>query len=172
MSAARRSQPGALAGTFDRFGDVALALEQAAAALARLQILLAGHPLTPAWLWRARLEAASRRDDRGCAIPHGPHRGDHRPWCHLRRGPLCRCPSGAVPLALSLWRWFAGPDAARTEATRHAAAALAASGHASPLLGAVLGIRAWLDCGGERPLRAPSPSIGSAAGCCPSRPRR
>lgn len=63
--------------------------------------------------------------------------------------------------ALSLWRWFVRPDEAQTEATRRAAAALAASESASPLIAGALGARDWLDQhgwpaqSGERPaLRA------------------
>ena len=40
--------------------------------------------------------------------------------------------------AFRLWGWFAQPDAAQTQAIERAAAALSASGHASPLLGAAL----------------------------------
>jgi hypothetical protein len=57
--------------------------------------------------------------------------------------------------ALGLWRWFARPDEAHSEAIGSAAAALSAIQQASPLLGAALGVRAWLDRDGERPpLRA------------------
>ncbi len=57
--------------------------------------------------------------------------------------------------ALGLWRWFAQPEAAQSEAIACAAAALPATEQASPLLGAALGIHGWLDRGGERPpLRA------------------
>ena len=42
---------------FDRFAALSAALEQAAAAIARLDALLTGHPLTTAWLWRIRLDA-------------------------------------------------------------------------------------------------------------------
>jgi hypothetical protein len=58
--------------------------------------------------------------------------------------------------AFALYRWFAAPDAAEQAALADAAAHLdaVANGH-SPLLGAALGVHAWLDRGGERPpLRA------------------
>src|SRR5260370_8117789 len=47
-------------GALDRFADLAGALEGAAAAIARLDTRLTGHPLAPAWLWRIRLEAVRR----------------------------------------------------------------------------------------------------------------
>ena len=57
--------------------------------------------------------------------------------------------------ALGLWRWFARPSEAQTEAIGCAAATLPAAGQGSPLLGAALGVRAWLDHDGARPpLRA------------------
>jgi hypothetical protein len=58
--------------------------------------------------------------------------------------------------AFSLYRWFSAPDEAQPAAIAEAAAHLdsVADGH-SPLLGAALGVHAWLDRGGERPpLRA------------------
>jgi hypothetical protein len=58
--------------------------------------------------------------------------------------------------AFGLYRWFSAPDAAQQAAIAEAAAHLdsVAAGH-SPLLGAALGVPAWLDRDGEQPpLRA------------------
>ncbi len=60
--------------------------------------------------------------------------------------------------AFQLWGWLTRPDVEQSQAIERAAAALSASGHASPLLGAALAVRAWLDGGGDRaPLRAALP---------------
>ena len=40
---------------------LAVALEHAAAAVARLDMALLGHPLAAAWAYRARLDAVRRR---------------------------------------------------------------------------------------------------------------
>ena len=56
-AAARGERMRAAPGMFDRFAALPGALEQAAAAIARLDALLTGHPLTTAWQWRIRLDA-------------------------------------------------------------------------------------------------------------------
>jgi hypothetical protein len=53
--------------------------------------------------------------------------------------------------ALGLWRWFVHPDPAQLDTIQRAAATLSATERASPLLGAALGVHAWLDGEGERP---------------------
>lgn len=45
---------------FDRFAAVSGALEHAAAAIPPLDALVTGYPLSPAWRWRLRLDAARR----------------------------------------------------------------------------------------------------------------
>ena len=45
----------------ESFAPLAGSLERAAAAIARLDTLLTGHPLAAAWVWRSRLEAAPSR---------------------------------------------------------------------------------------------------------------
>lgn len=141
-------------------GDVAGALEAAAAAIARLDVLLAGHPLMRAWAWRSGLEAVRRQaavDGRAvdpwhlAAIIEGVRFRMDRAEAMIDRGAIFE----AARHALSLWRWFARPDDAQSEAIEQAAAALAASASPSPLIGAALAAHAWLDQGGERPaLRA------------------
>jgi hypothetical protein len=118
--------------------------------------MLSGHPLAPAWLWRIRLEAVRRQAlADGLAID---------PW-HLAatiEGVRFRMDRGvemidrgaifaAARPALELWRWFVHPDRAQLETIERAGAALLATERTSPLLGAALGVHAWLDGDGERP---------------------
>ena len=139
----------------------ALALEPAAAAVARLDAALLGHPLAAAWAYRARLDAVRRQAAAdGKAID---------PWhlATLVEGVRLRLDPGAPVIdrgaifdaarhAFALYRWYSRPDDAQQAAISVAAAHLAkvADDH-SPLLGAAYAIHAWLDRGGERPpLRA------------------
>ena len=159
-AAARGEPKGVSPGPLDRFAGLAGALEHAASAIARLDALSAGHPLLSAWLWRSRLEAVRRHA--GCdghaiepwhlaAMIEGVRFRMDRAAAIIERGAIFE----AARHAFHLWGWLARPDAAQTQAIERAAAALAASQSPSPLLGAALGVRAWLDQGGERaPLRA------------------
>src|ERR1700720_3183909 len=157
---AQWSAPGAAGGTLARFADLADALEHAARAIARLDALLTGHPLGPAWLWRIRLEAVRRQaaaDGRAidpwhlAALIEGIRFRMDRGAAMIDRGTIF----AAARHALGLWGWFARPDEAHSEAIGCAGAVLSATDQASPLLGAALGVRAWLDRDGERPpLRA------------------
>ena len=145
---------------FDQFAALSAALEQAAAAIARLDALLTEHPLTTAWLWRIRLDAVRRHaacDGRVidpwhlAAVIEGVRFRMDDAEAIIDRGAIFE----AARHAFGLWRWFTQPNAAQRQAIEHAAAALSGNGQASPLLGAALGVRAWLDDGGERPpLRA------------------
>jgi len=156
----RRTASGPSGDALTRFTDIAGALERASGAIARLDALLTGHPLEPAWLWRIRLEAVRRQaaiDGRVidpwhlAAIIEGVRFRMDRVVAIIDRGAIFE----AARHALGLWRWFARPDEAQTESIGCAAAALPAAGQGSPLLGAALGVRAWLDHDGERPpLRA------------------
>ena len=137
------------------------ALERAAGMIARLDAAVAHHPLAPAWAWRARLDAVHRQaavDGRAidpwhlAALIEGVRlRLDHVPPM-LERGLVF----AAAQHAFGLYRWFVTPDRARLAAIAEAATDLEAVGDTySPLLGAALGVHAWLDKGGERPpLRA------------------
>jgi hypothetical protein len=141
---------------------LAAALEHAARAVARLGSALAGHPLAPAWAWRARLDAVRRQaaaDGRAidpwhlAAVIEGVRlRVEHVPPM-LERGLLF----AAAGHAFGLYRWFSRPDEPQQAAIAAAAAhldAVAGDDHA-PLLGGALGVHAWLDQGGELPpLRA------------------
>jgi hypothetical protein len=136
-------------------------LERAAGMIARLDAALAFHPLRPAWVWRARLDAIRRQaavDGKAidpwhlAALIEGVRlRVDHLPPL-LERGLLF----AAARHAFDLYHWFVKPDRARQEAIGIAAAHLeGVAGGQSPLHGAALGVHAWLDRGGERPpLRA------------------
>src|SRR5271170_4218419 len=132
-------------------------LERTAAIIARLDAALAAHPLRPAWAWRARLEAIRHQaavDGRAidpwhlAALIEGVRlRLDQMPVL-IDRGMLF----AAAQHAFTLYRWFCGPDPAQREAIEQAAEHLERVGGAhSPLIGAALGVHAWLDQGGERP---------------------
>jgi len=135
-------------------------LEAAAAAIARLDSALDSHPLAPAWVYRARLDAVRREAAVDGQIID--------PW-HLAaviEGVRFRM-TGDTPLdrgtvfaaarhALDLYRWRMRPGEARQAEIVRAAAHLheAAAPH-SPLIGAAASLHSWLGCGGGRaPMRA------------------
>jgi hypothetical protein len=140
---------------------VAAHLERAAGVVARLDSAVARHPLAPAWAYRARLDAIRRQAAVDGQVIDPWHlaaliegvrlRVDNVPPM-LERGLVF----AAARHAFGLYRWFVKPDQAQRAAIAEAAAKLEAVGDAhSPLLGAALGVHAWLDKGGERePLRA------------------
>ncbi len=149
-AASARPLPAPSHNPLDRFGEIAGALERAAAAIAKLDALLAGHPLTPAWLWRSRLEAVRRQAAADglsidpwhlAAIIEGVRFRMDRGRAIIDRGAIFE----AARHALSLWRWFARPDEAQLQAIERAAVVLGANESASPLIAAALGARAWLD---------------------------
>jgi hypothetical protein len=174
--------PGATPAEPDRVLTDALA--QAAAALARLDQALDNHPLLPAFLYRARLEAVRRQAaSDGLAID---------PWhlaallegLRLRMGSALRIiDRGAIfeagRHAFALHQWLVAPDFDQEGEIQRAEAALAAAaGKATPLLAAALGFHAWIEAGGARApiraavvrfwvgrrlLRAPVPLTGTAA---------
>ena len=159
---AARGPLGATPGMFDQFAALSGALKQAAAAFARLDALLTGHPLAAAWRWRIRLYAVRRHA--ACdglmidpwhlaAVIEGVRFRMDGAAAIIDRGAIFEAARHAF--RLWRWRWFVQPDAAQTQAIERAVAALSANRQASPLLGAALGVRAWLDNGGNRPaLRA------------------
>ena len=127
------------------------ALAQAAAALARLDQALAGHPLLPAFLHRARLDAVRRQAAvDGQAID---------PW-HLAAvlegfrlrmdGALRIIDRGAILAAarhaLDLHQWLVAPDFDQEGACSapHRSSRAAAASGATPLLAAATGLHAWL----------------------------
>jgi hypothetical protein len=160
------------------------ALSQAAAALARLDQALDNHPLLPAFLHRARLEAVRRQAGTdGLAID---------PWhlAALLEGLRLRMDAAlriidrgaifeAARHALQLHQWLTAPDFDQEGEVQRAEAALAAeAATATPLLAAASGFHAWIEAGGARApmraalirfwmrrrlLRAPVPLTGTAA---------
>src|SRR5271169_5894443 len=133
------------------------ALERAAGMIPRLDSALTADPLSPAWAWRARLDAIRQQaavDGQAidpwhlAALSEGVRlRLDHMPVL-IDRGMLF----AAAQHAFMLYRWFCGPDAGQRAAIEQAAAHLERVGGAySPLVRAALGGHAWLDQGGERP---------------------
>ena len=164
--------------------SLASALECAAAAVARLDQALVMHPLRPAFLHRARLEAVRRQagiDGQAidpwhlAAVLEGLRlRMDHALRI-IDRGMIFE----AARHALRLHQWLTLPDFDQEGEIQHAAATLvAAEAGATPLLAAAHGLHAWLDGGGARApmraalirhwtrhglLRAPVPLTGTAA---------
>ena len=162
---------------------VAPALTHAAGALARLDQATAVHPLRPALLYRARLDAVRRQAAiDGWVID---------PW-HLAavidgltprvqgeriadRGAMFE----AARQALGLYQWLIEPNIDQEREVQTAQAALAAqAGVGTPLLAAAQGLHAWLERGGARApartalirfwgsaglLRTPLPITGVAA---------
>jgi hypothetical protein len=140
---------------------LAAALERAAAAIARLDQALTGHPLQRAFLYRARLEAVRQQAAVDGQVIDPWHLAAVLEGLRLRMEHALRIiDRGAVfeaaRHALALHQWLSAPDLAQEGAIRSAAAHLAASGsEAPPLLAAALGAHAWLEQGGARaPLRA------------------
>ena len=146
---------------------------------ARLDQALAGHPLLPAFLHRARLDAVRRQAAvDGQAID---------PW-HLAAvlegfrlrmdGALRIIDRGAILAAarhaLDLHQWLVAPDFDQEGAVQRAEqvlAAAAASG-ATPLLAAATGLHAWLGGDGQqrwrRKQRLAAPARRSAPPWCGS----
>ena len=136
---------------------VAAGLERAAGAIARLDSAVAHHPLAPAWAYRARLDAIRRQAAVDGQVIDPWHLAALIEGVRFRLGGSpAMIDRGAVfaaaQHAFGLYRWFVTPDQAQRAAIAEAAAHLEAVGDShSPLLGAALGVHAWLDRGGERP---------------------
>jgi hypothetical protein len=141
---------------------VADALARAAAAVARVDQALTGHPLLSAFLYRTRLEAVRRQTAvdgqaidpwhlaavlEGPSPAHGPCSAHHR----SRHDPL-----DAARHALYLRAWLTSPDFDQEGDIQRAEVALAAFSRVTPLLAAPLGAHAWLD-GGEEDRRCGRP---------------
>ena len=157
---------------------VAASLERAAGAVARLDSALARHPLAPAWAYRARLDAIRRHAAVDGQVIDPWHLAALIEGVRFRLGGSAAViDRGAVFAAahhgFGLYRWFSAPDEAQQVAIDEAAAHLdAVADRHSPLLGAALGVHAWLDRHGERPplraaLAAYWPRRGVTALPCP-----
>jgi hypothetical protein len=165
--------------------DLLGALAAAAAAIARLDQALAGHPLLPALLYRARLEAVRRQAATDGQYIDPWHLAAVLEGLRLRMDHALRIIDRGMILdaarhALVLHQWLAEPDGAQNMEIQRAERVLAeASVGAPPLLTAALGFHAWLaDGDGRRApmrsaltrhwmktglLRAPVPLTGAAA---------
>jgi hypothetical protein len=139
---------------------LASSLERVAGAIARLDSLLAGHPLAPAWAYRARLDAVRRQAAVDGQIIDPWHLAALIEGVRFRLDSPALIDRGAVFAAarhaFELYQWFAKPDLEQQAAIAEAAAHLERLGNGwSPLLAAALGVHDWLDQGGERaPFRA------------------
>jgi hypothetical protein len=167
--------------------DVAAALAHAAAAIARLDQALVAHPLLPAFLYRARLEAVRRQAAVDGAAIDPWHLAAVLEGLRLRMDHALRIVDrgaifAAARHALELHQWLVAPDFDQEGAIQRAEAALGA-GQGTTLLAAATGLHAWLaaadpgDGGGRaagraamvrfwtghRLLRAPIPLTGAAA---------
>jgi hypothetical protein len=162
------------------------ALAQAAAAIARLDQALAGHPLLPAFLHRARLEAVRRQAAVDGKAVDPWHLAAVLEGLRLRMdGALRIVDRGAILAAarhaLELHQWLTAPDFDQEGAVQVAEADLATYNAGPPLLTAAVWLHAWLagnGHGGGRPparaalvrfwtkhrlLRAPVPLTGARA---------
>jgi hypothetical protein len=157
-------------------------LVRAAAAFARLDQALTRHPLTPALLHRARLDAV-RRQAAADDIAIDPwHLAAVLEGLRLRMDHALRIiDRGAIFVAarhaLEQHQWLAAPDFDQEGEIQHAERVLTDQA-GTPLLAAAHGIRAWIEAGGARPplraalvrfwvkrrvLRAPVPLTGAQA---------
>jgi hypothetical protein len=132
------------------------ALAQAAAALARLDQALAGHPLRPAHLHRARLDAVRRQAAVDGQLIDPWHLAAVLEGFRLRMdGALRIIDRGAILAAarhaLDLHQWLVAPDFDQEGAVQRAAQVLAAAAAtgATPLLAAATGLHAWLGGNGH-----------------------
>jgi len=140
---------------------VAAALARAAASIARLDQVLAGHPLRSAFLYRARLDAVRRQADVDGKRIDPWHLAALLEGLRLRMDPdLSILERGeifdAARHAFDLYQWLVAPDFDQEGEVHQAQQALAAAGPGvTPLLAAAEAVHAWLGAGGTRaPMRA------------------
>ena len=99
----------------------AVALEHAAAAVARLDAALVGHPLAPAGAYHARLDAVCRQAAADGQAIDPWHLAALIEGVRLRLDPGTRLIDrgamfAAARYACNLYRWFSAPDAAQRSA--------------------------------------------------------
>ena len=131
------------------------ALEHAAAAIARLDQALLGHPLATAFLYRARLDAVRRQagvDGQAidpwhlAAVLEGLRLRMEHALRIIDRGAIF----AAARHALDLHQWLVAPDFDQQGEILRAEEFFQLSGdQAAPLLNAAMGMHAWLDQGGN-----------------------
>lgn len=158
--AGRRGARTPRSGGTAEFAELAAPVERAAMAIGRLDVLLRGHPLSPAWAWRTRLEAVRRQaaaDGRMidpwqlAAVVEGVRFRLGDGGSLAERGAVL----DAARHAFGLWRWFVHPDAEQAAAIAAAAATFPRGGRGSVLLGVAATVHRWLDRDGARaPIRA------------------
>ncbi len=131
-------------------------LEAAAGAIARLDHALDAHPLAPAFLYRARLEAVRRQAAADGAAIDPWHLAATLEGLRLRmdhalhivdRGAIF----AAARTAFGLHQWITTPDFDQEGAVQTAERHLAASPSSSRLLTAAVQVRRWLETGSTRP---------------------
>ena len=136
------------------------ALEHASAAIARLDQALTGHPLLPAFLYRARMEAVRRQAAVDGQAIDPWHLAAVLEGLRLRMDGALRIIDRGIIVdaarhALGLHQWLTRPDFDQEGEVQQAEQALAAAENRSPLLTAAHWLHAWLDGGGTRaPARA------------------
>jgi hypothetical protein len=165
-------------------GTAVGALVAASAAAARLDQVLANHPLQRAFLYRARLEAARRQAAVDGALIDPWHLAATLEGLRLRMDPYLRIIDrgqilDAARAALELHQWMVAPDFDQEGQVQRAEGVLAAQpGTLPPLLAAAQGLREWIENGEPRApirsalvrfwtrrhlLRQPVPLTGAAA---------
>jgi hypothetical protein len=124
--------------------------------MARLDQALAGCPLTPAFLYRARLDAVRRQAAADGQLIDPWHLAAVLEGLRLRMEGALRIIDRCLILdaaqhALQQHQWLAAPDPAQEGEIERAEAAVAAQAGQAPLLAAARGFHAWIDRGGTRP---------------------
>jgi hypothetical protein len=155
------------------FTDPAIpdALERAASAMARLDHALASHPLRPAFLYRARLEAVRRQAAVDGLRIDAWHLAATLEGLRLRMDHELRIVDrGAIfeaaRAALDLHQWIAAPDGDQEREIENAERTLAEVASSSALLSAAVRFHSWLDTGGARaPIRAALIRTGANTDC-------
>jgi hypothetical protein len=163
---------------------LAAALAGAAAAVARLDQALAGHPLAHAFLHRPRLAAVRKQAAADGQLIDPWHLAATIEGLRLRMDPILRIIDRADILekakaALTLHQWIVEPDFDQEGEVQRAEALLARQpASLPPLIAAPQGLRAWIESSETRPamrsamirfwrkrrcLRLPVPLTGAAA---------
>ncbi len=132
------------------------ALEEAAGTIARLDQALDAHPLAPAFLYRARLDAVRRQATADGAAIDPWHLAATLEGLRLRmdhalhivdRGAIF----AAARTAFGLHQWITTPDFDQEGEVQTAERHLAVRPSSSKLLSAAVQVRRWLEMGGTRP---------------------
>jgi hypothetical protein len=163
---------------------LAAALADAAAAIARLDQALAGHPLAQAFLYRFRLEAVRQQAAVDGALIDPWQLAATLEGLRLRMDPYLRIIERGVIIdsartALTLHQWIVETDFDQETQVQRAEAVLARQPESlPPLIAAALGFREWIEHGESRPamraamirfwrkrrlLRLPIPLTGASA---------